>query len=125
MAFRYRFNLIIYILLSLFIYFSLEDLRYFMYQRLCHLCLLFSRSSIYSDMLKSIQPKDGDLDDASYLVVDQLSLQDAVRARQICKDGLRGLVHRGATQSTKTTAKQQKMCTLEVSHDQQVTTTPR
>ena len=73
-------------------------------------------------MLKSIQPKDGyldDLDDASYLVVDQLSLQDAVRARQICRDGLRGLVHRGATQSAKPNEKQQKICALDASHDQQ------
>ena len=106
--------------------FSLENLRYFMHQRLCHLCRLFRDSGYFSEWLTSIlKPKDGDLDDASRLVVDQLSLQDAVRARQICNGGLSGLVHRGAMQSTKTTAKQQKMCTLEVSHDQQVTTTPR
>jgi hypothetical protein len=73
--------------------------RPFMHQRLCHVYRLFKSNAWFKNWLGTLFGKH--LDDASFLVIEQLSFKDAVRSREVCQAGLKELLlHRGTGQSS-------------------------
>ena len=79
----------------------------FMHQRLCHVYKLFEGNGWFKNWFEELFGKH--LDDASLLVIEQLSFKDAVQSRAVCQDGLKDLLlHRGAGQSSVDTVKRSR-----------------